>query len=107
SATAESVTGTAVAKVTPVPVLTRLEISPDTITVPLNASQQFTATAYDQFDSVMQEAPPITWSATGAGNTISTTGIFTAGPTAGIYAVTATADTISSTAVVTTGYACT
>lgn len=107
TAAAGSVTGTAIAKVTPVPVLARLEISPDTVTVPLNASQQFTAKAYDQFDSVMSPQPAITWSTTGAGNMISAIGVFTAGTNIGTHTVTATADTISSTAVVTTGYACT
>lgn len=107
TAAAESLTGTAIAQLTPVPVLTRLAISPDTITVPLNASQQFTATAYDQFDSVMSAPPAITWAATGTGNSISPTGVFTAGATLGTYTVTATYDAISSSASVTTGYACT
>ena len=106
SATAESVTGTAIANVTPVPVLTRLKIIPDTVTVPLNASQQFTVRAYDQFDSLMT-TPAITWSTTGTGNTISSTGIFTAGTNVGTHTVTAIADTVSGTAVVTTGYGCT
>lgn len=107
SATAECVTGTAIAEVTPVPVLTRIAISPDTIMVPLNASQQFTATAYDQFDSAMSETPAIVWAVSGSGNTISADGILTAGNNPGTYTVTATADTVSGTAVVTTGYTCT
>ncbi|MBO9562960.1 MAG: carbohydrate-binding protein [Niastella sp.] len=97
--------GKAIVKIVPVPVLTRIAITPDSATVPPGASHQFKATGYDQFDSVMTFRP--VWTVTGAGNTVDTTGIVTAGNTTGSYLLTATAGAISKTANVKVEYGCT
>lgn len=104
-AAAGSIIDTATVWVTTPPVLTRIAIIPDTITVPLGAGQQFVARGYDQHDSLFTFKP--TWSTTGTGNTIDSTGAFTAGNTPGTYSVTATGGAVSATAVVSTGYTCT
>lgn len=90
--------------IVPVPVLTRIELSPDTVVVPAGASQQFTATGYDQNDSTIAFTP--VWTAGGTGNTIASNGVFTAGSTPGTYTVTVSGDSISSTAVAVVGYTC-
>ncbi len=53
-------------------------------------TQQFSATASDQFGNAISQQP-ITWSVTGAGNSISTGGLLTANAAAGTYTVTASA----------------
>src|SRR5690606_11928955 len=78
-------------------VLTRIVISPDSAIVAAGGTQQFTATGYDA-DSNMMALPPVTWSVDGSGNTISSTGMLTAGLTSGMFTVTATVDSISATA---------
>ncbi|HEU4553989.1 MAG TPA: carbohydrate-binding protein [Chitinophaga sp.] len=105
TATADTVSGVATAHVIAPPVLTRMVLTPDTVTVPIGASWQFTATGYDQRDSIFAFTP--VWTVTGAGNTISASGIFTAGATPGTYTVTATGNGLSDTAVVITAYTCT
>jgi hypothetical protein len=76
--TAKSAAGTATANVNISTVAQTLTINPPTATLNIGATQQFTATP----------ATGITWSATGG--TISNTGLYTAGNTAGTYTVTAT-----------------
>ncbi len=75
--------------------LTTLVISPDTATLEAGQSQQFSVHGLDQFGRVMASTPSVTWTATGG--TISTSGVFTAGQTAGAGTVTATSGSISST----------
>ncbi|MBS0029050.1 carbohydrate-binding protein [Chitinophaga sp. 22321] len=104
TATEGGVADTAIAQVTAVPVLTRIVVTPDTVAVPVGASQQFKATGYDQRDSIFAFTP--VWTTTGTGNIISTTGVFTAGNTPGSYVVSASRDTVSGGAVVNTGYSC-
>lgn len=104
TATEGTISDTATAHISAVPVLTRIVITPDTVAVPVGASQQFTAKGYDQRDSVFAFTP--VWATTGAGNSISATGVFTAGTAPGSFTVTASRDSISATAVVTTGYTC-
>jgi len=59
-----------------------VSISPNSITLPVNATQQFTATVTGITN------PAVSWSATGG--SISMTGLYTAAATAGTYTVTAT-----------------
>ena len=103
----EGVTGVAMVKVVPVPVLTRVVVSPRTATVPLEASQAFTVTGYDQFDSVMAMPAQQTWAAAGAGNSISTNGVFTAGNSPGAFMVTFASGSVKDTVYATTAYTCT
>ena len=57
--------------------LTGVVVSPAVATVIAGASQQFVATAIDQFGNPLAIQPPFTWSATGGG-TITSGGLFTA-----------------------------
>ena len=81
--------------------LTSIVVSPASATVNTSASQQFTATARDQFGTNLATQPTFTWTVSGGG-TISSSGLFTAGTTAGgPYTVTATSGGTSGTASVT------
>jgi uncharacterized protein (DUF362 family) len=81
--------------------LTSIVLSPTSATVKASATQQFTATARDQFATNLATQPTFTWTVSGGG-TISTSGLYTAGTTAGgPYTVTAKSGTVSGTASVT------
>jgi mannose/cellobiose epimerase-like protein (N-acyl-D-glucosamine 2-epimerase family) len=81
--------------------LTSIVIAPSSATVNTSATQQFTATARDQFATNMSTQPTITWTVSGGG-TISSSGLFMAESTAGgPYTVTAIGSSISGTASVT------
>jgi outer membrane protein assembly factor BamB len=86
--TAKNLTDTATANVT-ITAAQTLSITPPTATISTGATQQFTATP----------ATGVTWTATGG--TISNTGLYTAGNTAGTYVVTAKSAEGTSTASVT------
>jgi hypothetical protein len=79
--------------------LTTITVSPNPATVQTNGQQQFAASAVDQFGTTMSVTP--TWSVSGGG-TINSSGLFTAGATAGgPYTVTAASGGKSGTAQVT------
>jgi uncharacterized repeat protein (TIGR02543 family) len=81
--------------------LTSIVVSPSSASVSTSATQQFTATARDQFTTSLATQPTFTWTVSGGG-TISTSGLFTAGTTAGgPYTVTAKSGTVGGTASVT------
>lgn len=82
-----------------VQVLTRLTLSPGSTSVNSGSSQQYTATGTDQFQQAMTTLPTLAWSATGG--TISSSGLFTAGTTAGQFTVTARTSAVSAQASVT------
>ncbi|UYQ92639.1 carbohydrate-binding protein [Chitinophaga horti] len=103
-ATAGGVTDTAKINVLAPPRLARIEVVPDTIVIPYNASQLFTAKGFDQYNSPFAFTAP-TWSVTGTGNTITQAGALTARNNPGI--VTATKDSISGSGVFTLDYICT
>jgi len=103
-ATEGTITDTATVSVITPPILTRMVLVPDSVVVPLRASQQFVAKGYDQRDSSFSFKP--IWSTTGNGNTIDTNGVFTAANTPGTYSVTASSGTMTVTAVVVTDYTC-
>jgi subtilase family serine protease len=74
-----NLTATSQVTVTTNQVLTSISVTPGSVNIAPNATQQFTATGLDQFGNPMSTQPSITWSlsATGVG-TISSTGLFTA-----------------------------
>ena len=81
--------------------LSTLSISPLTATVNTSATQQFSASARDQFGNAMSPQPSVAWSVS-VGGTISALGLFTAGTAAGgPYTVTAQAGALSASATVT------
>ena len=80
--------------------LTAVVVTPTPASVVTHATQQFTATAKDQFGNSFTSPPSFTWTATGNG-TVSTSGLFTASGTLGAASVTATSSSISGSASVT------
>ena len=98
---AGGLTATSSVSVTVNQTFTSIVVSPTSATVNTSATQQFTATARDQFAASLTTQPTFTWNVTGGG-TIDANGLFTAGTTAGgPYTVTATSGGISGTASVT------
>jgi hypothetical protein len=81
--------------------LTSIVVAPASASVVTSGTQQFTATARDQFATALTSQPGFTWMVSGGG-TISTGGLFTAGGTpGGPFTVTATSGAINGTAQVT------
>jgi PKD repeat protein len=81
--------------------LTTVTASPASASVATGAAQQFAAVAKDQFNANLTTQPAFSWTASGGG-TISSSGLFTAGTTAGgPYTVTASSGGKSGTASVT------
>ncbi|GGH59437.1 beta-glucanase (GH16 family) [Filimonas zeae] len=106
TATTGSLTRTITVQVMNNPVLTRIDIKPDTVVVPVHASQQFTAKGYDQYNTQVPLTDTVRWLVTGAGNTVNTNGVFTAGSTPGTYQLTASSGGITGSLAVQTGYTC-
>jgi hypothetical protein len=81
--------------------LTSVTVTPSPATVNINATQPFDAKGKDQFGTDLTTQPTFSWTVSGGG-TISSSGVFTAGSTAGgPYTVTATSGGKSGTAQVT------
>jgi endoglucanase len=91
SASASGITGTGTVSVTAPQVLTSITITPNPITINSGISQQFIAVGRDQNGVIMPFTP--IWSATGG--SISSTGLYSAGNTSGIFAVTAASGNIT------------
>lgn len=75
--------------------LTSITLTPGNLTVSYGMTQQFLASALDQFESPFIIQPAFLWSTTGG--TISNTGFYTAGTQAGSYSVSAKAGTFTAT----------
>ena len=83
------------------PTLTSISVSPPSASVGVGGTQQFTATAKDQYGDAMVPQPSFTWTVSGGG-TIDNGGLFTAGGTpGGPFTVTATSGGVNGTATVT------
>lgn len=104
-ATAGGKQDTAIVHVVLQPALTSIVITPDSLVVPLHAAQQYVAKGYDQHNNPYTFKA--TWSVTGAGNSIDTNGVFTAGATPGTFSIIATGNNVSDTAAVVVDYTCT
>lgn len=102
TAASGSVSGTASVTVTAPPVLTTITVAPSSASVQTGGTQQFTATGLDQFNQPVSPQPTFTWSVSGGGTINPSSGLFTAGATAGgPFTVTATSGSVSGTASVT------
>ena len=102
TATNGSVHGTANVTVTAPPVLTTITVAPATASVQTGASQQFTATGLDQFGQPLSSQPPFDWTVSSGGTIGQSSGLFSAGATAGgPFTVTATSGSVHGTASVT------
>jgi subtilase family serine protease len=83
--------------VTVSPVATSIRLTPGTTTVAPKGTQQFSAVVLDQFGNALASQPKVTWSATGTGGTVGSTGLFTAGASAGSAVVKAAVGNVSAT----------
>ena len=79
---AGNLTATSTVAVTVDQTPTTISVGPPTASVPVGATQQFTATAYDQFARALTAQPTKTWTASGGGS-INAAGLYTAGTTVG------------------------
>ena len=83
------------------PTFTSVAVTPASASVAIGGTQQFTATARDQFAAALSPQPALAWTVSGGG-TISATGLFTAANAAGgPFVVTAVSGAINGTAAVT------
>ena len=86
--------------------ISSLTISPTSATIPVNGTQQFTVVTKDGNGKVITGTTP-TWAVAAGGGTISQTGLFTAGTTAGTFTntvtVTCSGITVSATVIVSPG----
>ncbi|MDB5337352.1 MAG: conserved repeat domain, partial [Planctomycetaceae bacterium] len=104
--TVKDATGLSTIGMVPVTVystLASIAVTPTAVTVAPSGTQQFTATAKDQFGVALSPQPALSWTVNGGG-TISSSGLFTASSTAsGQFIVSAKSGSISGTANVTVG----
>jgi hypothetical protein len=85
--------------VTVVQTVTSLSVTPGNVTLADKATQQFTATALDQFGNTLTSPPTFTWQVSSGGGTISRTGLYTAPRRGtGSFEVTVSADGLSAVA---------
>jgi hypothetical protein len=81
--------------------LSSITVAPTSANINENATQSFSATAYDQFGTAMAVQPAFTWSNSGIGSINSSTGLYTAPGAAGSATVAATSAAVSGNATVT------
>src|SRR5688572_30101644 len=81
--------------------MTAISVTPATPNLALNATQQFTAVAKDQFGAALTSQPSFTWSVPGGGGSVNSTGLYTAAGTAGSATVRATSGSVQGNASVT------
>jgi len=79
--------------------LTRIQLTPGSVSLETGATQQFSASLLDQFERAMSTQTAPAWTATGG--TISSSGLYTAGSNPGTFLVTARSGTLTKTASVT------
>jgi hypothetical protein len=98
---AQGLAGTSTVDLRVIQTATGLIVSPLAVTLPVGASQAFTATLIDQFSDPLAAQPPaIDWTASGGG-TLQSSGLFTATQAGGPYSIHASAGEFSNTATVT------
>ena len=80
------------------PVLTTITVAPSSASVPTGGTQRFSATGLDQYGQALSPQPSFAWSVSGGG-TINSSGLFSAGSTAGgPFTVTAASGGLTGTA---------
>jgi hypothetical protein len=82
--------------------LTAITVSPASKTLSIGSTCQFTTAAWDQFGNAMTTQPVFTWAVTSGGGSVSSSGLFTAGGSAGTSVVTASSGAVSGSATITT-----
>jgi MYXO-CTERM domain-containing protein len=79
--------------------LTSVIVTPPNATVAISGTLTFSAVARDQFSNALATAPAFTWTVSGGGTIVASSGAFTAGASAGgPFTVTATTGGVSGTA---------
>lgn len=97
----QGLTATSNVTVNVTPTITSISVTPANATVSLNGTQQFSASARDQFGIALATQPAFTWAVDGGG-TVDGTGIFTAAvATGGTYHVSASSGGKTGSSVVT------
>jgi MYXO-CTERM domain-containing protein len=92
---------TSIVRVTVQATPTILQLQPSIVTVTVMGGEQFSAVVQDQFGDAIAPQPTVTWTVSGGGS-VSASGLFTAGATAGgPHTLTSTSLAISSTATIT------
>jgi hypothetical protein len=81
-------------------VFTTLNVSPGTLSLPVDSTYQFNTAARDQFNNGMA-SPAVSWSVTGANNSISASGLLSLGNPKNRAQVSATSGSVVGTAIVT------
>ena len=99
----EGLSVTSSATVTVNQTLTSITVSPDSATLNENGTQQFSATAVDQFSNPINAQPSITWSVPAGGGSIDSSGLYTAPGTIGSAIVRASASGFTADASVNIG----
>jgi hypothetical protein len=82
-------------------ILTTIAVSPGSAALALNGTQQFSATANDQFGNAIASRPTITWSIGAGLGSIGQSGIYTASATAGNATVLASSGQITGSSAIT------
>jgi hypothetical protein len=78
--------------------LTSISVTPGSSNLPLNGTQQFTATAKDQFGINLATQPTFTWSLLSGPGGVNASGLYTANSTAGTATVRAVSGAVNGTA---------
>jgi hypothetical protein len=92
---------TSAVNVTVAQTLTAIGVSPAAAALNENATQQFTATAYDQFGNALTTQPSFTWALASGGGSVDASGLYTAPDNTGSASIRATSGSLSGSAVVT------
>ena len=95
---AAGLTATSTISVTVNATVTTVSVTPATATVGVGLTQQFTASATDQFGAALSPLPGVTWSVAAGGGSISTGGLYTAPASAGSATVQALIGGVTGTA---------
>jgi hypothetical protein len=81
--------------------MTTIKVSPSTVTIKVNGTQQFAALAKDQFGKPMASQPTFTWQVVQGGGTITSIGLYTAPSTTGTARVRASSGNVRGSAKIT------
>ncbi len=92
---------TSTVNVTVAQTATSVTVTPNSVTMNVNTTQQFTAVVTDQFGATIA-SPAISWSIQSGGGSINSTGLYTASSTAGTAIIRASSGAAAATASITT-----
>jgi|GEM_PF-1149024 len=76
------------------PVISSISVTPLSASLQTSTTQQFSAVAKDQYGNLVSPQPTLTWTVNSGGGSINSSGLYTAGSTAGPFTISAT-DSVS------------